>query len=382
MIRTYKYKLKLNKEQTERISSWIGACRWVYNTCLEIRIATYRCGQKRISKYDLINQLPTIKDVEWIKDVPAQSLQEAVVRLDKSYQNFFRTCHSGGGFPKFADRRKYHSILFRQITVIGNNIIRLPKIGELKMFKDRPVKGNPKTAQITKEPTGYFVCIQCENVQDSIQNPDESQVIGIDMGIARFCVDSNGVKTNNPETFKKYERQLRIENRSLARKKKGSHRWKKQAGKIARLHHRIANIRKDFLHKESTKYAKMYHTIYLENLKIKNMSKRAKNKQDEAGRYLPNGQSAKSGLNKAILDCGWGMYRNMLAYKTEVKKERPHFSSQECNACGCIDSENRHGRNFECKKCGHKDDADVNAAKNILSRGTAHTRQREEVSCA
>jgi putative transposase len=152
---------------------------------------------------------------------------------------------------------------------------------------------------------------------------------------------------------------------------------------LALLHHKIANVRKDFLHKESTKLAKKFNTIYVEDLKIVNMSKRAKPKQDENGKFLPNHQSQKNGLNKAILDCGWGMFRDMLEYKTKVIRINPKYTSQTCNVCGCVDATNRISQSeFKCKECGHISNADLNAAKNILSKGIALNRQREALACA
>lgn len=385
---TYKRKLILTKAQERRISSWIGACRVVYNMGLEIRMDAWKKCQKNISKFDLIKQLPTIKDIDWIKDVPCNSLQNTMERLDNSYKKFFRTCHSGVGFPKFASKKKYKSILFKQdsrkneIKLI-NNKIKLPKIGQLKIFKDAPILGIPKIAIIKKEPTGYFVCIVCNEISKTIQNPDENQVCGIDMGVTYFCVDSNGNLIENPRHFKKYEKQLRIENRSLSRKKLRSNSWKKQARKLSLLHHKIANTRKDFLHKESTKMAKKYNTIYVEDLKIANMSARCKPKQDENGKYLPNGQSAKSGLNKSILDCGWGMFRYMLTYKTNVFRVDPKYTSQTCSACGTVDATSRISQSeFACKHCGFIINADHNGAKIVLSRGTALNRKRSELSQA
>ncbi|MBU0846819.1 transposase [Patescibacteria group bacterium] len=380
---TYKRKLILTKEQEQQINSWIGACRVVYNMGLEIRITTYKNLKKSVSKFELMRQLTDIKDIEWIKDVPAQSLQNAIERLDISYKNFYKTCHSGGGFPKFANKKKYKSILFKEVSLIGNNFIRLPKIGNIKIFKDALIQGTPKIAIIKKEPTGYFICIVCDNINKNIQNPDESQVIGLDMGVKHFCIDSDENFYTNPRIFQQYERKLRIENRSLARKKKGSNSWKRQCRRLALLHHKISNVRKDYLHKLSTDFAKNYNTVFTEDLKIVNMSKRAKLKQDENGKFLPNHQAQKSGLNKAILDCGWGLFRDMLEYKTNVIRVNPKYTSQTCNECGYKDSENRISQSkFECKCCGYTSNADFNAAKNILGEGIALKRQREALVCA
>jgi putative transposase len=184
------------------------------------------------------------------------------------------------------------------------------------------------------------------------------------MGISQFYVDSNGGFMQNPKHFKKYERQLRIENRSLSRKKKRSGNWKKQAKKLARLHHKIANVRKDFLHKESTKIAKANRVVFMEDLNVKGMS------------MNPN-------LSKHILDCGWSIFRTMLSYKTKVIAVNPAYTSQTCSECGAVDKESWPSQEtFDCTSCGHKDNADHNAAKNIKRKGIPLERQREEVSCA
>ncbi len=380
---SYKRKLILTKKQEERISSWIGACRVVYNMGLEIRISAWKNQQKSVSKYDLMKQLPDIKDIDWIKDVPSQSLQSTIDRLDTSYKNFFRNCHKGGGFPKFASKRKYTSILIKEVKVLMNNKISIPKIGELKMFKDAPILGIPKTVTIKKEPTGYFICIVCDGVSKTTQNPNESQVVGIDMGVVHFCADSHDNFIANPRIFKQYEERLADEQRNLSGKVRFSNRWKKQAKKIARLNLKIANVRKDFLHKESTKLAMRYNTVFIEDLKIVNMTKRAKPKQDEEGKFLPNGQAAKSGLNKSILDCGWGMFRDMVSYKTNVFRVPPKDTSITCRKCGNKDAENRVSQSvFSCTCCGHTENADTHAAKYIECRGTALKEAQKLKLCA
>ena len=156
MIRTYKRKLILTKRQSNRIASWIGACRVLYNLGMEIKISAYKSTGKSVNSYSLINQLPELKkEYDWIKDVPAQTLQSSLERLENSYENFFRNFKKGGGYPKFATKRKYKSIIFKQNTQnrvaairVKNNKIRLPKIGFLKMFKDSEIKGDIKTVTI------------------------------------------------------------------------------------------------------------------------------------------------------------------------------------------------------------------------------------------
>lgn len=358
MIRTYKRKLILNNAQSQRIDRWIGVSRMVYNMALEIRIAAYRSKQQSVHKYELMKQLKDIKNVDWVKDVSSEVLKNTIERLDTSYVSFFK----GNGFPKFAKKDRFNSISFKSVYGVKANHVKIPKLGWLKINKDFEIGGNPKTAIIKKEPTGYFVNIQCENVPSKFVS--ENQTIGLDMGISLFCVDSNGNFISNPRHFKKYERQLRIENRSLAKKHKGSNRWKKQAKKLALLHHKIGNVRKDFLHKESTNIAKRYSMVYIENLNIKGMSQNGK-------------------LSKHILDAGWGIFKTLLEYKTTVVKVNPAFTSQTCNECGAKDSESRISQSeFVCTSCGYISNADVNAAKNIKSKGIALGRKRESIDCA
>jgi putative transposase len=357
MIRCYKRKLILTKEQSTRIVSWIGACRVVYNLGLEIKIAAYRNQGRNMSTFELMRELPELKrEYEWIGDVPSQSLQAVLERLEHSYQTFFR----GGGFPHWASKRKYRSIHLKSVKVCGNSVI-IPKMGVIRMFKDAPIKGTPKTAQIVLEPTGLFICIQCELPDQKLCGENQAAV-GIDMGIAYFCILSDGNMTKNPRHFKKYERKLRIAGRSLARKKKGSKGWKRQTKLVALLYHRIANVRKDFLHKESTRIARGYATVFVEDLNIKGMSK---NRQ----------------LSRHILDCGWGMFINMLEYKTNVVKVNARYTSQTCHLCGAKDAKSRISQSeFNCTSCGHKSHADVNASKNIMSRGAALLRKRNAVA--
>lgn len=357
---TYKRKLILTKNQESRINNWLGACRVVYNLGLEIRIDAYRKKKESIHKFELIRQLTEIKDIDWIADVPAQSLQSVIERLDNSYKKFFK----GGGFPKWANKRKYKSILFKTSSILKNKI-KLPKIGSLKMVKDSDIKGNIKIAIIVKEVTGYYVCITTDYTKN-IQNQDKSQVLGLDMGISYLYVDSNGKFIKNPKHFKKYEKQLRVKNRSLSRKKLRSNGWERQRKQLSLLHHKISNVRKDYLHKESTRIAKTIHTVFIEDLNVNNMSK---NKN----------------LSKHILDCGWSTFRSMLEYKTNVIAVDPKYTSQICNQCGHKDPKSRLTQSkFICTSCGSVSNADINAAKNIKKVGMdiALNRQRETLVCA
>jgi len=353
LTRTYRYKLRLNATQTKKIDQWIGTCRYVYNLALETKINAYKSAGISLSKFDLMRQLTELKDVKWIKDVPSQTLQNVIERLDTAYQSFFR----GGGFPKWAKKDSYDSILFKSVKWTGSTFV-LPKIGELKIFKDRLPNGNLKNAVVVKERNQYFLCVTSEVESENLYPANENQVVGLDMGIAYFLVDSDGCFVENPRTFKGYEAKLRVENRSLARKKKGSKSRQKQKEKVAKLYAKITNVRKDFLHKTSVRYIKENSLIVAEKLTVKNMVKFG-------------------GLSKHILDASWASFFSMLEHKARLYEKTfiqvdPKHTSQRCSSCGHTAKENRLNQSqFECVSCGHKQNADYNAAQNILRKGIA-----------
>lgn len=359
---TYNRKLRLTKEQKLRIDSWINTCRCIYNMSIEIRKEAWKNKQSHIHKYTLTGQLKELRrEYSWVEDTPYCSLEESVARMEISYNAFFK----GAAFPKWATKKRYTSIYLRKNIKYEheNHTIRIPKLGFVRMFKESMVIGNIKNIILKKTVKGYFACIVTDAIKN-IQCKDENQVLGLDVGIAKFYTDSNGNYCENHKYFNIYERKLRIENRSLSRKKKGSNSWKRQAHKVALLHNRIAHVRKDFLHKESTKIAKGNHTVILENLNVAGM---VKNKN----------------LSKHILDCGWGTFRQMLTYKTNVVAIDPKFTSQTCNDCGVKDKKSRISQSkFVCTNCGTESNADENAAKNILGLGKALIRQREAIACA
>lgn len=283
-------------------------------------------------------------------------------RLDVAYSKFF----AGGGFPKWAKKGKYNSLLFKSVK-FNNGTFELPKLGSVKVFKDRRPEGILKTATVIKENYGYFLSVSVET-ESTPQYSDENQV-GIDVGIVHFCSDSNGQQVANPRHFLRYEGKLRIENRALARKKKGSYGWRKQKARLNKLHAKIARVRKDFLHQQSTRYVRNNHLIVVENLKVSNMVQFGN-------------------LSRHIADTGWSSFKTMLAYKCAFQEKefvavKPHYTSQTCCACGHVAKENRTSQAvFVCISCGYADNADVNAAKNILGLGKAFVRQREALVCA
>jgi len=363
-MKTYKYKLKLTKEQSNRVDSWIGTSRYVYNLALETKIEAYKQRKISLSKFDLMKQLVDLKDIEWIKDVPSQSLQNVIERMDLAYQSFFK----GGGFPKWAKRNQYKSILLKSVKQNEKGFT-LPKLGFVNIFKDKMPSGALKTATIIKENNSYYLSVTFESISENLYPTNENHVVGIDMGISYFLVDSNGCFVDNPRHTITYQKRLRVKNRSLARKKLGSNSRLKTKMELSKLHLKIKNTRNDFTHKTSIQYVKENSLIVVEDLKVKNMIKFGH-------------------LSKHIADVSWSDFFNKLEYKSKIYdktfvKINPKYTSQKCNSCGHIAKENRLNQSkFECVCCGHKDNADSNASKNILAEGIRLIRQRDTIVCA
>ena len=347
MIKTYTYKLKPNKTVEKDFNEWVGICRFVYNCSKDLKEQNYQKGIK-LTKFDISNQLPDAKiGCPWLKQVHSQTLQAIVERLDNSFDKFYK----GGGYPKWATKSKWKSIPFKSIKTT-HNAFKLPSFGIVKVFKFNQPKGILKTATLIREADGIFLKVVVDEQNGiNIENSENQTICGIDMGIKYFLTTSDGEFVSNPKHLFEYLKELRIENRSLARKKKGSTSFKKQVVKLQKVHLKVKRVRLDFLHKESRKLANNYDIVVREDLNIKGMSKNTK-------------------LSKHILDCSWGTFFVLLEYKTKVIKVNPKYTSQQCNKCGHTCKENRKTQSlFECINCGHIDNADLNATFNILLRG-------------
>ena len=379
-IKSYKYKLKTNHKQAEKLNAWINTCRAVYNLALQTKIEAYQTrfvvtSEKTkplsLTKFDLIKQLPSLKkEFEWIKDVPSQAMQNVIERMDKAYQSFFK----GGGFPKYAKKGVYKSILFKQGIRYSSKHITLPKIGKIKYFNSKNIPDNStvKNAIVSKEVDGYYISLVIEQITEKkhFDPKSNNQAVGLDIGVNLFYALSNGQIKENPRILKSFESELRIAQRALARKIKRSNNWYKQVENIKKIHLKIKRIRQDFSQKASTQLIENFSQIAVENLKLKNMTKSSKGDQENHGKMVKQ----KSGLNRVILDVGIGEFFRQLEYKSkwydrEFVKVDPKYTSQTCNICGHKSKENRKTQaKFECVNCGHKENADVNAAKNILAR--------------
>jgi len=403
MLKAYKYQLLPTENQAIHINQIVGNCRFVYNLALESKIMAYQSG-KSLTCFDLSKQLTDLKKDEktvWLKETPSQSLQQVLSNLDNAYTNFFK---GRADFPTFKRRRGKESFRIPVAVEVDfeNWVVKLPKLGQVEFCRDRKFEGTVKQATVSKMPSGkYFVSIL---VDTGVLAPKKQPIVketavGIDVGVKTFAVLSDNTKIENPKYLKRCLDRLKTEQNRMKRRYKKGKKWdeqsrsyRKQKLVVAKLHEKVRNQRNDFLHKCTTAIVKRYDTICVETLNIKGMSATCKPKQDENGKYLPNGQSAKSGLNKAILDCGWGEFFRQLEYKSEwygknlLKIGRFEASSKICSCCGAINKTlTLKDREWVCASCGKLHDRDENAAENIKNFAVTDItvrRKRSELSQA
>jgi len=370
--KTFKYRIYPNKEQQELILKHIGCSRWIYNYGLEKKIKSYQQTNKGLSRFDIQKELPILKkseDTVWLNEVNSQSLQASLEHLDKAFTKFFK---EKKGFPKFKSKkndRQSFSIPQKTTVNFENNIIDIPKFKKsIKIKFHRKFKGKIKTSTIIKTSTDkYFISILVElNENNPIKKPiNESQAIGIDLGIKTFAVLSNGIEIENPKHLRKAMNILKKTQRKISRKIIGSNNYEKSVKKLAILHEKIANKRLDFLHKITHYLTTNYDTLCLETLKPCNMIKN-------------------HNLAQALSDVAIGKFNEILDYKAEwygcnvLRIGQFEPSSKMCS-CGIINKElNLNDRIWTCKSCGVTHDRDLLAANNIkhfafLKNNTAGT---------
>lgn len=374
-LQAFKFRIKPSGEQRRLLMQYLGNNRKVWNLALGRQQQDYAEGKKYSGAFDMINWLPAWKKTfPFLGVSPAQALQQVLKDLHKAFKGFFEKRTS---YPNF--KKKDRSIIgirypqAKQFIVDEvNSRIKVPKLGWIPYRKSQSIKGMVKNLTLSLKGGHWYVSIQTQREVPQPIHPSSSMV-GIDMGVKQFATLSDGSVVQALNAFKAKEHKLAGYQRRCSRQVKFSKNWKKQQSKIRRLHETIANTRYDFLHKASKLISKSHAVIVIEDLKITNMSHSASGTIEAPGRQV----KAKSGLNKAILDQGWGEFRRQLEYKSawlggEVIAVNPKNTSRRCPICDSICSDNRKTQSeFECTACGYAENADLNAALNILRAGHA-----------
>jgi len=402
MRKAFKYRLYPTKKQEQVLFWTLARCRELYNAALsewkdayqsyertqvlvnqqtgQVIAATMVANQRvrSVSYYKQKRDLPEIKDIrEEYQDIHSQVLQDVLLRLKRAFDGFFRRIEQGQdpGFPRFQGRNRYNSFTYPQaggFSITHDNRVCLSKIGAIRVMLHRPIEGTPKTCTIKYEAGQWYAVFSCE-IKHLEPLPIVESEVGIDLGITHFAALSDGTFIESPRYYRKAQKKLEKLQQTLSRKKRGSHRREKARKAVAKAHRKIRNQRRDFHHKQAKQLVKQHQTIVFEELQITNISKRAKPKQDENGTYLPNGAAAKSGLNKSILDAGWGQFQQIVSHKAacagrDVLLVDPKYTSQVCSACGTVRKKDLDERWHLCE-CGCELDRDTNAAINILRLG-------------
>ena len=357
IFKSFKFRIYPNKEQEILLSKHFGACRFVFNHYLNKRKETYLEDKKSLNYYDNTNDLTQLKkdeDYIWLKEINSQSLQSSLRNLDSSYMRFFR---KQSKFPRFKSKYDRQSFKIPQSVLVEKNQLLIPKFKDgIKINLHREIEGKIQFATISKSTTGkYYVSLTCE-VQYQPYEKTNSKV-GIDTGIKELAILSDGTTYENIKTLKNNLKKLKFEQRQLSKKVKGSSMRDKQRKKLAILHEKITNVRKDYLHKVSTEIVKNHDIISVEDLAVKNIMKNHK-------------------LAQAMSDASLGTFYSMLEYKCGwndkqfVKIDRFFTSSKMCSNCGWVNQDLALNiREWKCPSCGKKHDRDFNASKNILKQG-------------
>jgi len=357
IFKSFKFRIYPNEEQEILMAKHFGSVRFVFNHYLNKRKETYLENKKTLNYYDNANDLTQLKkdkNFDWLKEINSQSLQSSLRNLDTAYGKFFR---KQSKFPRFKSKYDRQSFKIPQFVKIEGNELIIPKFGAgIKINLHREINGEILFATISKSITGkYYVSITCEVSHKPFDKTCSK--IGIDTGIKDLAILSDRSKYENIKTLKKNLKKVKYNQRQLSKKQKGSSSRNKQKQKLAIVHEKITNIRKDYLHKVSTEIVKNHDIISVEDISVKNILKNHK-------------------LAQAMFDVSLEKFYSMLEYKCNwndkqfVKIDRFFPSSKTCSSCKWINQDlTLNIREWICSLCGEKHDRDFNASKNILKQG-------------
>ena len=369
--KTYQFRIYPTSKQINVLETWLGLCCDTYNAALDERKSAYRMAGLSLSYAHQCAELPECKEVcPELGAVPAQVLQDAVKRVERAYDDFFRRVEEGQkpGFPRFKSRFRYDSLTFKQYKNSFNvfesakknkGTLVLAKLGHVKMVMHRPIKGTPKTAIVKRSPTGkWFVSISVEIGEEEAGGkrlPACTEEVGIDVGLKTFAYLSTGEEIANPHFFRKEEAALARAQRKLSQAPKGSREREHRRKVVARVHERISNRRTNFIEQQVASLIKRFGFLAVEALVVRNMVKNPK-------------------LAKSLADASWSMFFTHLLDKAEeagrvVVRVNPAYTSQTCSACGHRQPMPLSVRVYECPHCGLVIHRDHNGSKNILNEG-------------
>lgn len=381
----FRYRIYPNAVQVARLLAWENALRFLWNLALEQRrlgLAHPHSERRFYTAFDQINELTALRaELPWLADVPRNVCAQLLVELDKAWQRCFQKI---ARMPRF--KRKGRDLLgwcepHPRIWRLDGGILNFPKLGNLRTVLHRPLEGKPKTCTIRRDGDQWFALIVCE-IEAPQPPPRTEPVVALDRGVVNIVADSDGKLVQTPRFFKNAMKRLARAQRTVSRRKKGSKNREKAKARVMCLHRKVRRQREHFIHNLSAAYANSHGTVIVEKLKISSMTRSARGTLAEQGKQV----KAKAGLNRGILDAGWGRLVECLRYKLEwtggsLVEVPAHYSSQTCNQCGHVDAANRQTQaSFCCVACGLSMHADLNAALVLKSRANRSAQPVESSS--
>ncbi|WP_328600697.1 RNA-guided endonuclease InsQ/TnpB family protein [Actinomadura physcomitrii] len=400
MRRTFKFLLRPTARQVGSLSACLEDHRTLYNAALEHRRTAYRSAGAVVRYGDQSAELKDIRaaDPDGQGRWSFSSQQATLRRLDLAFAAFFRRLRSGQnpGHPRFRGRGRFDTVTWpkdgdgcrwdSQPRHPTATFVRLLGVGHVRVHRHRPVAGTIKTISVKREGTRWYVVLSCDDVPTE-PAASTGTAIGIDMGVASLATTSDGDHVPNPRPLAASARRLSNAQRALDRTSPGSNRRRKAARRVAALHAKVRRQRLDHAHKAAIALVREHDVIVHEDLRIANMTRSARGTAEVPGSKV----AQKTGLDRSILDAGWGVFLTVLAHKAEsagreLSAVNPAGTSRSCAACGHSAADNRLSQAvFRCRACGHVAHADVNAAVNILRAGlalreAAQAAQREAAS--
>jgi putative transposase len=361
--KAFRYRVYPSVDQQEQIGRWEHALRFLWNLANEQRLlglAKPRDERKFYTAFDQINELTGLRaDLPWLAEVPRNVCAQLLVELDKAWQRCFKKL---GRQPRWKRKGLDRIPLCEphpKVWKLDGGALHFPKLGAMRVVQHRPLEGTPKTCTLVREVDQWFVAISCE-IETLAPAPRIEPVVALDRGVVLLVADSDGKKIENPRHLKRALVRLAKAQRVVSRRKKGSKNREKAKVRVAKLHRMVRRQRDHVLHEISTAYAKSHGTVIVEKLNVKGMT--------------AEGGAHKTGLNRSILDAGWGRLVELLRYKLAwsggtLVEVAAAYSSQTCSHCGVVDPRSRRSQSeFCCTGCGCVDHADLNAAKVLKSR--------------
>ena len=349
-----------SQKQALLLARTFGCSRWVYNHFLEEKIRVFKETGKPL-KYGecskILTALKTQEDTVWLAEADSTALQQSLRNLEDAFKNFSERMHQGVGFPSFKKKKSRKTYRTTTAKIVDDSHVWIPKVGLVKARITRPIQGRITSATIKQTPSGkYFIVFTCTDI---LQPPKSKtgKAIGIDLGITTLVTTSDGEKIESVADTRKLDKKLAREQRKLSRKKKGSNNRKKQKIRVAKVYEKIANKRKDHLHKVTAKLISENQVVCAETLDVSGMLK---------NRYI-----AKKLANQSFATAlGFLEYKAKEKGKIFVQVGGDFASSKICHACGVREEKMPASkRRWKCKSCGARHDRDINAAENILAEG-------------